>query len=171
MTTSLVSSWEYRDTDRLLHFLPLYHLHGLLNKLLCVLWAGGGVEFTPSAVRAMMDTHPCTNAHHLIALITPLFAQAPAQLWRALAARARAPGPPLTLFMAVPTVYARLIEAATHPTDAAATLPPDVLHHATAALRGCRMHACGSAALPDTIMDGWRGLTGHTLLEVGIRLN
>jgi len=73
--------------------------------------------------------------------------------------------------MAVPTVYARLIEAATHPADAAATLPPDVLKHATAALRGCRMHACGSAALPDTIMDGWRGLTGHTLLEVGIRLN
>ena len=57
----------------------------MLNKLLCVLWAGGVVEFTPSA--------------------------APAQLWAALAQR-RAADPPLTLFMGVPTVYGRMIELA-----------------------------------------------------------
>lgn len=37
--------WCDLEQDRLLHVLPLHHLHGLLNKLMCVLWAGGTVEF------------------------------------------------------------------------------------------------------------------------------
>jgi hypothetical protein len=40
---------RYIPTDRILHFLPLHHTHGIVNKLLCPLWAGGCVEFAPDA--------------------------------------------------------------------------------------------------------------------------
>ena len=49
LVTSLSEAWEYKSTDCILHFLPLYHLHGLLNKLLCVLYNGGTVAFVSSA--------------------------------------------------------------------------------------------------------------------------
>lgn len=40
---------RYRPTDRILHFLPLHHTHGIVNKLLCPLWAGACVEFARDA--------------------------------------------------------------------------------------------------------------------------
>ena len=40
---------RYVPTDRILHFLPLHHTHGIVNKLLCPLWAGACVEFAPDA--------------------------------------------------------------------------------------------------------------------------
>ena len=49
LVSSLSVAWEYQPTDCILHFLPLYHLHGLLNKLLCVLYNGGTIAFVASA--------------------------------------------------------------------------------------------------------------------------
>ena len=49
LVSSLSAAWEYKPTDCILHFLPLYHLHGLLNKLLCVLYNGGTIVFVSSA--------------------------------------------------------------------------------------------------------------------------
>ena len=45
----LVDAWAWRPSDRILHILPLHHLHGLGNKLLCALWAGASVAFSPPA--------------------------------------------------------------------------------------------------------------------------
>lgn len=64
----------------------------------------------------------------------------------------------VTLFMAVPTVYARLIAA----WDAA---PPGRQAAMTAAARGLRLMVSGSAALPAGVLERWRTITGHTLLE------
>jgi len=44
-TTTLVDAWEWRETDRSLHVLPLHHIHGLINALSCALWCGAAVEF------------------------------------------------------------------------------------------------------------------------------
>ena len=33
MIWSLTTAWEYQNTDKILHFLPLYHIHGILNKM------------------------------------------------------------------------------------------------------------------------------------------
>ena len=33
MIWSLTTAWKYADTDKILHFLPLYHIHGILNKM------------------------------------------------------------------------------------------------------------------------------------------
>jgi len=63
-----------------------------------------------------------------------------------------------TLYMAVPTVYRRLIESwdgADAQTRAAWT----------AGARACRLMVSGSAALPVPTLERWQTITGHRLLE------
>lgn len=57
----LCRAWEWNADDRLLHVLPLHHIHGLVNGVLGALWAGAGLRF--------------------------LDAFTPADVWNALAAR------------------------------------------------------------------------------------
>jgi malonyl-CoA/methylmalonyl-CoA synthetase len=64
----------------------------------------------------------------------------------------------LTVFMAVPTVYARLIAA-----WEAADLPTRRRWSEGAA--AARLMVSGSAALPVATLERWREITGHTLLE------
>lgn len=42
---SLLEAWEYSPSDRLLHVLPLHHIHGTINAILAPLFAGSSVEF------------------------------------------------------------------------------------------------------------------------------
>lgn len=44
---ALVSSWEWQEDDRILHALPLHHVHGIINALYCPLAVGAAVEFLP----------------------------------------------------------------------------------------------------------------------------
>jgi malonyl-CoA/methylmalonyl-CoA synthetase len=64
----------------------------------------------------------------------------------------------LTLFMAVPTIYAKLIAA----WDAASPERRTILSEACGRLR---LMVSGSAALPVTTLQRWREISGHTLLE------
>jgi malonyl-CoA/methylmalonyl-CoA synthetase len=64
----------------------------------------------------------------------------------------------LTVLMAVPTIYRRMITA----WQAA---PADVQQRWSASARRLRLMVSGSAALPVTTLDAWRTITGHTLLE------
>jgi malonyl-CoA/methylmalonyl-CoA synthetase len=64
----------------------------------------------------------------------------------------------LTLFMAVPTIYTRLIAA----WEAAS---PSRRRSLSAACRGLRLMVSGSAALPVQTLERWREISGHTLLE------
>src|SRR5208337_450643 len=64
----------------------------------------------------------------------------------------------LTLFMAVPTVYVRLIAA----WDAAAPERRAELSRGCAKLR---LMVSGSAALPVSTLERWKEISGHTLLE------
>ena len=64
----------------------------------------------------------------------------------------------LTVFMAVPTVYGRLIAA----WEAA---PEDRRAAMSAGCRGMRLMVSGSAALPVRTLERWREISGHTLLE------
>ena len=64
----------------------------------------------------------------------------------------------ITLFMAVPTIYARLIAA----WERAA---PEARSRMSAACRALRLMVSGSAALPVNVLDAWRRISGHTLLE------
>jgi malonyl-CoA/methylmalonyl-CoA synthetase len=106
-------------------------MHGLLNKLLCVLNVGGCVEFSHSA--------------------------SPNVIWQRLAADQNTEDA-LTIFMAVPTVYAKMLEYAL-------TMDEETKEKAVNTMKKMRLMACGSAALPDVVMDNWKKLTGQTLLE------
>ena len=64
----------------------------------------------------------------------------------------------LTLFMAVPTIYGKLIAA----WEAA---PPERRRVMTDACRGLRLMVSGSAALPVQTLERWHEITGHVLLE------
>ena len=129
-TTSLVAAWEWTHADRILHVLPLHHLHGLGNKLLCALWAGASVAFSPPA---------------------------PAEVWARLG-RAEQDG--LTLFMAVPTNYALLLREAER-----RGAEDELIRDGAGGARGLRLMVSGSMALPTPVLERWRQLTGHTLLE------
>jgi malonyl-CoA/methylmalonyl-CoA synthetase len=64
----------------------------------------------------------------------------------------------LTLFMAVPTIYAKLVAAWDEtPAQRRAAL--------SAGCRGMRLMVSGSAALPVSVLERWREISGHTLLE------
>jgi malonyl-CoA/methylmalonyl-CoA synthetase len=73
-------------------------------------------------------------------------------VWEAIA------GGELTLFMAVPTIYSRLIAA----WDAA---PAERQAALSAGCRRLRLMVSGSAALPVRVLERWQEISGHVLLE------
>src|SRR5690606_21588851 len=44
---SLIEAWEWSEDDAIPHFLPLHHIHGVINILTCALWTGARVRFFP----------------------------------------------------------------------------------------------------------------------------
>ncbi|GMH63754.1 hypothetical protein TrRE_jg13477 [Triparma retinervis] len=79
-------------------------------------------------------------------------------IWSRLAADDK-PNP--TLMMGVPTVYAKLLEES----RTLSKTSQETLDKGVDACKDMRLHVCGSAALPSAVMQAWKGLTGHTLLE------
>jgi malonyl-CoA/methylmalonyl-CoA synthetase len=76
----------------------------------------------------------------------------PANVWDRLS------GGGVSVFMAVPTIYARLI-ASWQAAD------PDVQRAWSRGAARLRLFVSGSAALPVPVLEQWRAITGHTLLE------
>jgi malonyl-CoA/methylmalonyl-CoA synthetase len=89
------------------------------------------------AVRATCEMHPAFDAE---------------RVWDRLSSG------DVTVFTAVPTIYSRLIAS----WDAAA---PDVRRRRSDGVRGLRLMMSGSAALPVHVLERWRDISGHTLLE------
>lgn len=123
---SLHEAWGWRRDDHVLLVLPLHHVHGIVNVLVCALAAG-----------ARCTIHPKFES---------------IAVWEALA------NDNLTLFMGVPTIYARLADE--HARADAATGKGWA-----AGARRLRLHVSGSAALPVQLHERWEELTGHRLLE------
>jgi len=124
--TSLTDAWEWTADDRVLHVLPLHHTHGIVNVLLCALWAGAACEMLP-----------CFDGE---------------AVW------SRFVHSDLTLFMAVPTIYVKLIAV----WEKATREEQQVLSKACAKMR---LMVSGSAALPTAVFKRWQVISGHTLLE------
>lgn len=123
---SLVQAWEWSVADRIPMFLPLHHIHGIINITGCALWSGAMVEpFPRFDLNAILD-------------------------------RVRADA--YTLFMAVPTIYVKLIQAleSASEADRAAIV---------GGFKRMRLMVSGSAALPASVHEQWTALTGQKLLE------
>jgi malonyl-CoA/methylmalonyl-CoA synthetase len=123
---SLVTAWEWSAEDRIPMFLPLHHIHGIINITGCALWSGAVVEpFSRFEMNAILQ---------------------------------RVRDDAYTLFMAVPTIYVKLIQAieSASEADRAAIV---------AGFKKMRLMVSGSAALPASVHEQWTKLTGQELLE------
>lgn len=76
----------------------------------------------------------------------------PVDVWRRLASGE------ITVFMAVPTIYGRLVAAWRE-------APPEQRTAWSEGAARLRLFVSGSAALPVPVLEEWRAITGHTLLE------
>lgn len=122
----LVEAWEWTGNDRIPHFLPLHHVHGLVNQLLCPLWVGARCDmFARFDAPTILDALATT---------------------------------PYTIFMAVPTIYSKAI-AAWEAADERTRL------RWSAGCAQLRVMISGSAALAVPVLERWREISGHTLLE------
>jgi malonyl-CoA/methylmalonyl-CoA synthetase len=122
----LLQAWEWQHSDRIMHFLPLHHTHGIINKLLCALAAGAYCELLPKFSADVVWEKLITETY--------------------------------SVFMAVPTIYSKLIE---HWENAS----PAQQQKASAACKALRLMVSGSAALPVPVLEKWKNISGHTLLE------
>jgi malonyl-CoA/methylmalonyl-CoA synthetase len=122
-------AWGVRAGDTLLHALPLHHLHGLGISLMTALLGGAKAKMLPR-----FDAR---------------------RVWGEIAG---APSGSCSVWMAVPTMYAKLFEFF----DAADDAARERYARGAAALR---LATSGSAALPVTLGARWRELTGSIPLE------
>ncbi len=123
--TSLITAWEWTSDDRILHVLPLHHIHGIINVLTCALWAGAECHMLS------FDAETVWN---------------------------RICDGDLTLFMAVPTIYVKLIAA----WEAAKSDRQKSMSEGCAKMR---LMVSGSAALPVQVLEKWQSISSHFLLE------
>jgi malonyl-CoA/methylmalonyl-CoA synthetase len=123
---SLVAAWRWRGNDRIPLFLPLHHIHGIINVLSCGLWVGAHIDGL-----GRFDTEE-------------VFGRVAAGSY--------------TVFMAVPTIYVKMIAALVE-------LPSPQREAVEAGFRGMRLMVSGSAALPASVHEQWESLTGQRLLE------
>ncbi|MEH1852826.1 MAG: acyl-CoA synthetase [Nostoc sp.] len=124
--TSLNTAWEWTSDDRILHILPLHHIHGIINVLTCALWAGAECH-----ILSKFDAETVWN---------------------------RICDSDLTLFMAVPTIYVKLITA----WETASKERQQIMSEGCAKMR---LMVSGSAALPVQVLEKWQTISGHFLLE------
>ena len=126
MVTSLIEAWGWVDTDVIPLFLPLHHVHGIVNILLCGLWRGATVD---------------------------LFARFDAERVCEEVAAGR-----YSVFMAVPTIYVKLIAYLK-------TLDAAEQNQITQGFAAMRLNVSGSAACPVPLFEEWEALTSQRFLE------
>src|SRR6266536_475649 len=149
---TLVGAWQWSEDDRILLCLPLHHVHGIVNVVCCALWSGAVCEMLcPSKPKSgSLGTPLCPSKPKSGLLGTPLPRFDANAVWECIE-RGQ-----LTLFMAVPTIYSKLISA----WEAA---PPERRVRLSEACRRMRLFVSGSGALPVSILNRWREISGHTL--------
>ena len=124
--TTLIDAWAWSDADTIPLFLPLHHIHGIINILSCGLWAGATVDLFEKFDMPAISSKVASKRYNV--------------------------------FMAVPTIYVKLI----HYFD---TIDKDALEKICAGFKQMRLNISGSAACPVKLFDQWQALTGQVLLE------
>lgn len=133
---SLSNVWCIDEKDSFLHVLPLNHVHGCVNALLCPLSVGAKVtmhtKFESTTVWEKLLNINAPTKHRI------------------------------TVFTAVPTIYALLIaeyEKAFGKDDGM------IEYVRTQCKKNIRLMVSGSAPLPINVFNKWQDITGHRILE------
>jgi malonyl-CoA/methylmalonyl-CoA synthetase len=124
--TTLIDAWDWTEDDVIPLFLPVHHIHGIINILSCGLWAGASVHLF-----AKFDIPRITSE-----IVAGTY----------------------NVFMAVPTIYVKLIQYF-ESIDAAQ------VQKICDGFRPMRLNISGSAACPVKLFKQWQELTGQVLLE------
>jgi malonyl-CoA/methylmalonyl-CoA synthetase len=124
--TALIEAWDWTADDRIPLFLPLHHIHGIVNVLCCALWAGARVELIDGFDAGTILRNVGQRRYNV--------------------------------FMAVPTIYVKLIAAIEQ-------MGAEQRATVCAGFSAMRLMVSGSAACPVSVHEKWRALTGQTLLE------
>ena len=123
---SLIEAWAWQEKDSIPLYLPMHHVHGIINILCSGLWAGATVDvFTKFDMEAILNNVSANQ---------------------------------YTIFMAVPTIYSKLISHFD-------TISEDEKHKIFAGFKAMRLNISGSAACPVPIYEKWLELTNQALLE------
>ncbi len=123
---TLVNAWGWQYCDRILHTLPLHHIHGIINVLTCALYSGAQCHLLPKFDAETVWDYIIEGN--------------------------------LTIYMAVPTIYVKLINYWEQ---------SDITKREkmTAGCKAMRLMVSGSAALPISVLQAWQKISGHFLLE------
>ncbi|KAL5233492.1 hypothetical protein ACI65C_000902 [Semiaphis heraclei] len=132
----LKNSWNWTKKDVILHTLPLNHIHGIVNALMCPLHSGARCVMLPKF-----------NA---------------ADVWTWLLAIEQYYGYRVNMFMGVPTMYVKLIESYEKMFEKNDRM---VEYVKAVCSQKIRLMVSGSAPLPSTLFSRWEQITGHKLLE------
>lgn len=139
---SLLQAWDYSPRDRLLHVLPLHHIHGTVNALLAPLLAGCSIEF--------------------------MFPFNQDNVWKRFAApflpnghKSKQESTPVTFFTVVPTIWARMLQSFPSLSQEMQAATKEAIQR-----KHLRLNISGSAALPTPTKKAWTNLSsGNVLLE------
>ncbi|WOJ94494.1 acyl-CoA synthetase [Congregibacter variabilis] len=124
--STLVKAWAWSSDDVIPLFLPLHHVHGIINILSCALAAGASVHLYQSFDMPRITRQVAAGT--------------------------------FTVFMAVPTIYVKLIQYFE-------TLDAAALAGICSGFGAMRLNVSGSAACPESLFYRWKELTGQVLLE------
>lgn len=135
-TLCLTNIWQISPKDNILHVLPLNHVHGCVNALLCPLSVGAQVimhqSFDPTAVWSK-----------LLNINAPTKNQ-------------------ISIFMGVPTIYSLLIAEYEKVFGKNERMVEYIREFCE---KKIRLMISGSAPLPTNVFNTWHQMTGHKLLE------
>ncbi|CAI6363957.1 unnamed protein product [Macrosiphum euphorbiae] len=132
----LKTAWNWTNKDVILHALPLNHIHGIVNALMCPLHSGARCVMLPKF-----------NA---------------TDVWTWLLAIEQYYGYRVNMFMGVPTMYVKLIENYEKMFEKNDRM---VEYVKAVCSQKIRLMVSGSAPLPNTLFSRWEQITGHKLLE------
>lgn len=124
--STLVEAWGWSGEDVIPLFLPLHHIHGIVNVLCCALSSG-----------ATIHLYPKFDAPQILAEVKK---------------------GTFNLFMAVPTIYIKIIEYLGKQTGSEQQAICE-------AFESMRLNVSGSAACPVTLFNQWQKMTNQVLLE------
>lgn len=134
---TLLDAWKWSPNDVILHTLPLHHVHGIVNALLCPLHIG--------AKTIMLKKF---NANTVWSFL--------------LGVGAKPDERKITVYMAVPTIYSKLIDEYKRVFKE----DPKMVEYIRNTLKNkMRLMVSGSAPLPAPIFNKWLEISGHSLLE------
>ncbi|WP_324740414.1 acyl-CoA synthetase [Tsuneonella sp. CC-YZS046] len=124
--TTLLDAWAWSEDDAIPLFLPLHHVHGIINVLSCALWAGAKVDLFPKFDAGRIAAEAAAGAY--------------------------------SVFMAVPTIYVKMLQYLDG-------LEPAEARRIGDGFEAMRLNVSGSAACPVPLFEQWKARTGQVLLE------